>query len=70
VVWPGDLDRDGAVECRGVARAQDVLLLEAVPVGWGQHTHRRRARLQGVVTLRRDDKFARRYNGLPTERRS
>ena len=60
VVRTGDLDRDRAVEHGGVARAEDVLLPEAVPVGWGQHAHRCRARLQqGVVTLRGDDKSAR-----------
>lgn len=66
MIWPSDLHCDWTVDCRGVARAENVLLSEAVPLGRGQDAHRGCAGLlEGVVALGSYGEPAHHAKGLP-----
>lgn len=66
MIWPSDLHCDWTVDCRRVARGENILLSEAVPLGWGQDAHRGGARLlEGVVAQGSDGEPAHSAKGLP-----
>lgn len=57
------------MDCRRVARGENILLSEAVPLGWGQDAHRGGARLlEGVVAQGSDGEPAHSAKGLPVHR--